>query len=75
MYTYQPRTDFFLDELGTLYIVYGVEVKDSTGQIVASVPDVFLTHSQIDSFIELCNVEQLDPVHLLEVIDNELAKG
>ncbi len=57
------------------YIAYGVSVcsqqKNSCKEIVY-ISDVFTDINMAQKFVELCNKEQLDPVHLPELIEDML---
>ncbi|MBQ9082251.1 MAG: hypothetical protein IJY28_01985 [Clostridia bacterium] len=73
MRTYRVRTDIYTDEIGKSHTVYGIELADHD-RVVVTVPDLFFKQDQAEAFAELCNRCELDPMHLMEVIDNELAK-
>ena len=73
MRTYRVRTDIYTDETGKSHTVYGIELVEHN-RLVVAVPDLFFEPSRAKAFAELCNRCELAPMHLMEVIDNELAK-
>lgn len=61
-------------ELGK-YTSYGITVYDCKENIrkqITYIPDVFTDIALAEKVIELCNKEQLDPVHLPELIEDVL---
>ncbi len=66
------------NEEGKSYIGYGIEAWVGSGteqDLLLRVPDVFLDRCRAEQFIALCNTQEVDSVHLFEVIDNALAEG
>lgn len=72
MFRYLPiKESFFSDDLG-YYISFGIIVLNTSGTIVTTVSDVSLNKQFVS---ELCfdfTINQLDPIHLLEVIEDRL---
>ncbi|MBQ7821905.1 MAG: hypothetical protein IJ391_06455 [Clostridia bacterium] len=69
--TYKIRTDNILDEDNNTHTVYGIEVwQDNI--LLKAVPDVFVDHDRAKTLVMLCNNEKLDPIHLMDVIEDEL---
>ena len=65
------------DEQGNAYTGYGIEAWDRSGaeqQQLHRVPDLFVSRSRCEQFVQMCNEEKVAPFHLLEVIDNILAE-
>ncbi len=65
------RTDtLFLSGYGE-YISYGVDVYNEEGtQILHSVQDISPEMDKVDTFIELCNNNGLDEIHLYDLIED-----
>lgn len=73
IYTYQIREDLFCDEDGTLVPIYGIEVfSPSSPTPLFSYSDLFTRRHQAEELIALCNRLELDPVHLIDVIEDAL---
>ena len=65
------------DEEGKPYVGYGIEVWTDSGterQLLLRVPNLFFDRDRGERLVNLCNTEQVDPIHLFEVIDNALAE-
>ena len=65
------------NEQGNTYTGYGIEAWDSSGaeqRRLHRVPDLFVSCTRCEQFVQMCNEEEVAPFHLLEVIDNILAK-
>ena len=59
---------YCLPEVGE-YVSYGVCVY-ADGELVMCVPDVVTERERAESFVSLCNECDLDPVHLMDVIED-----
>ena len=62
------------DEQGRCYIGYGIEASGTERQLLQRVPDLFMDRDRGEQFVNLCNIEEVDIIHLFEVIDNALAE-
>ena len=65
------------DEQGRHYSGYGIEAwtdSDTEPQLLQRIPDLFLDRNRGEQFVELCNSEEVELIHLLEVIDNILSE-
>lgn len=72
MYLYLPISEsFHSDEFGN-YISFGIVVQNSAGTIITSVSDVSLDEVFVTDLCFECSINQLDPIHLLEVIEDRL---
>lgn len=72
MFRYLPiKESFHSDELGD-YISFGIIVLNTSGTVITSVSDVSLNESFVTNLCRECTVHQLDPIHLLEVIEDRL---
>ena len=53
------------------YDAYGVcAYIEESGTVVASFSDVFLEKEKAQELAELCNINELDPIHLRDVVDD-----
>lgn len=53
------------------YIAYGIAVCfKSTNIIIISISDVFLEKEKAEKLVELCNKNNLEPIHLREVVED-----
>lgn len=75
MYRYLPIKEKVVSEdLGT-YTTYGIRVvyeTESQSTEFGCMSDVFTDFDRSMRFAQLCTKEQLDPIHLLDVIENFL---
>ncbi len=71
MITLKRRVDtLFLPEHG-YYKAYGVDVYDKQNmQLIFSVEDISLEPEKVNEFVELCNGNDVDEIHLYELIEN-----
>lgn len=70
--TYKLRTDTIHDEHGTEFTVFGITATDSSGKTLDSIPDIFFEQRECEKLISLCNSEELDLIHLHDVVDDWL---
>ncbi len=73
---YFLRSDVITDESGKKYTVYGVDLREScdpAAAILKSVPDIFFDLEEAQNFVNTCNALQLNPIHLMDVIEDVLA--
>lgn len=71
-FRYCVRTDVVVNEEGEAVTVFGVDCIDSNGKRRASVPDICTERLRIQSFLDLINMHDLSPIHLLDVIEDML---
>lgn len=69
---YILRTDIIKDEGNRSYTVYGITATDMFGNALKTVKNIFLNIKQAEEFIELCNSEKLELVHLQDVVEDVL---
>ncbi len=71
MITLKQRVDtLFLPEHG-YYKTYGVDVYNSDGaKLIESVQDISLEAEKVTDFVELCNDNDVDEIHLYDLIEN-----
>ena len=65
------------DEQGNAYTGYGIQAWEGSGtgrKCIHKVPDLFVSKERCLAFVKMCNEEEVAHFHLLEVIDNVLAK-
>ena len=67
---YKLRTDIVLDEDNCEYTVYGITALDSYENVLMTVEDIFFDKQKAEEFVELCNNEKLELIHLQDVIDD-----
>ncbi len=72
--TYRIREDDLYDEQGRMWTVYGIEAIDGRGDILACFADLFFDRGSAWAFVCLCNEQQVELLHLPEIIDNVLAE-
>lgn len=69
---YKLRTDIVLDEDNCEYTVYGITALDSYENVLMTVEDIFFDKQKAEEFVELCNQEKLELIHLQDVIEDIL---
>lgn len=69
---YILRTDTVTDEDNQRYTVYGITAIDSRGAEQETFPDIFFDKQKAEEFVTLCNTEELELIHLADVIDDVL---
>ncbi len=69
---YILQTDFVTDKENHSYMVYGITAIDIFGNALKTVENLFLNIKKAEEFIELCNKEKLELVHLQDVIEDIL---
>lgn len=67
---YTLRTDILNDESNQKHTVYGITALDNFGNVLETIEDIFLSKEKAEEFIELCNEEKLELVHLQNVVDD-----
>ena len=63
-----------LEEKSDERVILGLSVQNETIEVL-SVKDIFFDRRQAEEFVKLLNKEQLDIVHLEQVIDEYLQIG
>lgn len=71
-YTYRLKEDITFDEEGKKHTSYGIEALDNCGNQLKSVSDIFLDRKKAEDFINLCNTEKLDIIHLMDTIEDAI---
>ncbi len=71
MITLKRRVDtLFLPEHG-YYKTYGLDVYDAdSAELIDSVQDISPEEDKVNAFVELCNSNDVDEIHLYDLIDN-----
>ena len=69
---FKTRQDVVCDEEGKQFITYGVNVVSGEGQVLQSIPDIFLGKQEAYQFVNCCNKNELQIIHLLDVIEDVL---
>lgn len=69
---YILRSDVVKDEENNKYTVYGIDALDSFENVIKTVKDIFFNKQKAEDFINLCNQEKLELIHLQDVIEDIL---
>ena len=69
---YILRTDTVTDEDNQRHTVYGITALDGRGAEISSFHDIFFDKRKAEDFIELCNSEKLELIHLADVVEDIL---
>ena len=69
---YILRTDVVTDEENLKYTVYGITALDSFGNVLNTFEDIFFNKQKAEEFVELCNDEKLELIHLQDVVEDAL---
>jgi len=69
---YILRADTVTDEDNCEHLVYGITAIDTRSNVLESYEDIFFDKQKAEEFIELCNEEKLELIHLPDVIDDIL---
>ncbi|MBQ8202737.1 MAG: hypothetical protein IJZ75_00450 [Clostridia bacterium] len=69
---YTLRTDIVTDEENQKYTVFGITALDSFGNILETFEDIFFSKQKAEEFVELCNQEKLELIHLQNVVEDIL---
>lgn len=69
---YTLRTDIVTDEDNNKHTVYGVDALNRFENVLESVADIFFDKQKAEAFIDLCNEEKLELIHLQNVIEDVL---
>ncbi|MBQ8683060.1 MAG: hypothetical protein IJ518_00915 [Clostridia bacterium] len=66
--------DRLYDEQGMEWTVYGIEALDTAGNILCCFSDIFFEQEKAKEFVQMCNEQAVEPVHIQDVIDDVLAQ-
>lgn len=69
---YILRTDVVTDEENQKYTVYGITALDNFGNVLNTFEDIFFSKQKAEEFVELCNDEKLELIHLQDVVEDVL---
>lgn len=76
MYQYQSIKEEFVSIENKKYTTYGILVacEDNSTSAVENnyIADVFTDYDKAKDFTKLCTAAQLEPIHLLDVLDDIL---
>lgn len=67
---YTLRTDILNDDNNQQHTVYGINALDNFGNVLKTIEDIFFSKETAEEFIELCNEEKLELIHLQNVVDD-----
>ncbi len=69
---YILRTDTVTDEDNRQHTVYGITALNENSETVDTYPDIFFDKQKAEEFVNLCNFEKLELIHLADVIEDIL---
>lgn len=75
MYKYCIVKGLYINEENQRYISYGIVLfKNKNGKFAAIrlLHDIFLDHQKAKDFVKLCNDNELSPIHLNDVLEDNL---
>lgn len=75
MYNYSVFVEMLKNEDSVAYTAYGIVVcsmEDNERKEVLKISDVSADKSRVEELVDLCNKEQLEPVHIYDVIEDFL---
>lgn len=70
---YILRCDTVTDEEKREHTVYGITALNGRGIEAATFPDIFFDKQKAEDFVELCNSEKLELIHLADAVEDVLA--
>ena len=73
-YRYVPIQQTLLSEDNDAYVTYGISVRTVEDEI-AFVSDVSTEFEEVQRLAALCTEQELDPLHLMDVVEDFLAEG
>ena len=73
---YRLTADTIIDSNGKNIFIYGIEaVRDGEDPVVIkSVPALSIHKSKVNSVVKLCNRVSLSPIHLEDIITDEIIR-
>ena len=75
MYKYSVFVEMLKNEDSVAYTAYGIVVcsmEDNERKEVLKISDVSSDKSRVEELVDLCNKEQLEPIHIYDVIEDFL---
>ena len=71
---YRLRKDTVCSDENETWDTYGIDILDTNGCTVQSIPDIFLSKDDAISLIQRCNQLSLSRIHIMDVIEDALAQ-
>ncbi len=71
--TYTLRCDTVKDEENNVFSVYGITALNCHNKQLATFGDIFFDKEKAMDFVNLCNSEKLELIHLFDAIEDILA--
>lgn len=71
---YTVKESLYREEVGS-FTAYGIGVCENNPckrETLEYIPDVFLDKQKAERFVVMCNRLQLDPLHLLDVVEDAI---
>ena len=63
----------YSEELSRVYVSYGIKAV-SGGETLALISDISTVRTEVEELVRKCNKYSLDPIHLIDVIEDFLAE-
>ena len=70
-HTYSVICEEMISEEGREYTAYGIRAESKDNALVIS--DISTEKEEINTLVELCNREELDIIHIYDVVEDFLA--
>ncbi len=72
---YRVSTGYFVDDNRESHITYGLEAINEGGATLFSFSDVYIHEKDAYRLVESCNREQVELVHIMEIIQDAVAES
>ncbi len=72
-YTLTLRQDSLLDEEGGRHTVYGINIADDQGALLAF-PDISFDKATVEKLMAVCKREQVELCHIKDIIENVIVE-
>lgn len=69
---YILRTDIVTDNRNQKYTTYGISAINNINNVLKTFPHIFFSKDKAEEFVELCNDEKLELIHLQDVVEDAL---
>lgn len=76
MITYQVKKEILYHTETGFYTTFGIDAVRTISNhtiLIHSISDVFLEQADAEEFVQICNDEELSPLHLHDAIENALS--
>ena len=69
---YVLRTDIVTDDRNQKYTTYGISAINNFKNVLKTFPNIFFSKDKAEEFVNLCNEEKLELIHLKDVVEDVL---